>query len=246
MSKPETQFHVSFAQSPEDIRAAQRLRYEVFVLELGGLGPFVDHAAQIEADPFDAHADHLILRDKTLPANSQVIGVCRIMNSAQATASNGFSCDAEYDLTALQTSGLRLLEMGRSCIHPDYRGSMALFHIWQALAAHVIANKIDILFGVASFHGTDVTKHAQGLTLLLREHQSPFSVPSRVPVPIPDVPLDRKTALREIPALIKAYLRLGGAVGQGAFIDRDFNTTDVCMVLEVSKMSARQKAIYTG
>lgn len=244
MTKPAPQFDVRFAATSADVLAAQRLRYDVFCLELKATGPTVDHSKAIESDRFDPFADHLILRDLTRAPEAQVIGTCRIMNAAQAADAKAFSCDSEYDLTALQKTGRPLLELGRSCVHPDYRGGMALFHIWQALAAHIEKHQIEILFGVASFHGADAGQHAQALTFLAREHQSPFHVPSRAPVQVSSTEMNRKDALRATPALIKAYLRLGGAIGQGAFVDRDMNTTDVCMILDVTQMDARQRAIY--
>ena len=238
------EFDVSLASSQADIEAAQRLRYDVFVAEMGATGPDIDHAARREADPFDPHAHHLILRDCMRDPASQVVGVYRLLTATQAAKAGGFSCEAEYDLRTLTGSGRNILELSRSCVHPDYRGGSAMFHLWKSLADYITQHDIELLFGVASFHGTDVAQHGQALALLFEKHLSPFKVSSRAPVPLATTGYDRKSAVQQMPALIKAYLRLGGAVGQGVYVDHAFGTTDVCMILDTQAMNARQKVIY--
>ena len=245
------QYDLGFAETTEDIAAAQRLRYAVFVEELGGDGPLTDHAARRECDRYDAHARHLILRDRTRDPGDRVVGVYRLMDLAAAQAAGGFSSAPEYDLTPLLHSGRTLLELGRTCVHRDYRGGVAMHHLWHGLARHVLQSGTNILFGVASFHGTDVDALTDPLHFLHSEHLAPPALRPHAhgdgAVPIttaPDHPIDRKAALLQVPSLIKAYLRLGGRVGQGAYIDRAFNTTDVCMVVDVAAMSPRQRALY--
>ena len=245
-------FAVSIAQTPQEVQAAQRLRYLVFVTELGADGPMVDHAAGLERDLFDPHATHLLLRDLTRDPDDQVVGVYRLLTEPAAAAAGRFYCETEYDLSRLKTSGLRLLELGRSCLHPDYRGGMAMLHLWQALAAYVAAQEIDLLFGVASFHGTDLDHLAAPLSLLFHRHLAParFLVQARGAgavdfTPLPEAQIDRVAAMRDTPALIKAYLRIGGVVGQGVYVDRAFNTTDVCLILPRSQLSARHSDLYT-
>ncbi|WP_019953623.1 GNAT family N-acetyltransferase [Yoonia vestfoldensis] len=250
-ARPGPQFAVSIAQSRADVLAAQRLRYQVFVAELGGDGPMVDHRAGLEQDIFDVHATHLILRDLSRPQADQVVGVYRLLDAAAAAAAGQYYCENEYDLTRLKTSGYRLLELGRSCLHPAYRGGIAMMHLWQALADYVAVNKIDVLFGVASFHGTDLARLAAPLSLLFHRHAAPppFQVAAIGPgaqsfTPLALDRIDRVAAMRETPALIKAYLRIGGVVGQGVFVDHAFNTTDVCLILPTSCVSTRHHQIY--
>jgi putative hemolysin len=160
--------------------------------------------------------------------------------------------EGEYDLTALRTSGRKLLELGRSCVHPDYRGGTAMFHLWNALADYVLDRGIEILFGVASFHGTDIAALTPSLAYLHHHHLAPEGLRVRARLPqfqrmdlLPADRLDRKAAMAATPALIKAYLRLGGFVGEGAWIDHAFNTTDVCLVMDTARMSERHRAYYT-
>jgi len=242
-------FRVALARNDEDLRAAQGLRYDVFVEELGGGGPLVDHDQRLEKDRFDPFFDHLILFDDA--AEARVAGVYRMLPGEKAEAAGAFYSEDEYDLAPLKATGRRLLELGRSCLHKHYRGGRAMFHLWNGLAEYVADHEIDILFGVASFHGTDVGALAAPLSLLHHRHLAPeqLRVEARPPNAanmnlIDPAQIDRRGAMVQMPALIKAYLRLGGVVGEGAYIDHGFNTTDVCLIMDTGEMSERQRRIY--
>ena len=251
---PSPNFIVKFAQTEQEFLAAQRLRYDVFISELGGCGNLVDHENRLERDRFDPYFDHLILvdQDRQSHCNGGVVGVYRLLTDEKAKTPGQFYSEDEYDLSKLKSSGRKLLELGRSCVHPDYRGGTALYHLWKGLSDFVLAEEIEILFGVASFHGTDPHAFAAPLSLLHQRHLAPPELRIKAKAPnaqimdlIPSEKLDRRKAVLETPALIKAYLRLGGFVGQNAFIDHDFNTTDVCLVLDIERMNDRQKNIYS-
>ncbi|OYX41823.1 MAG: ornithine-acyl-ACP acyltransferase [Rhodobacterales bacterium 32-67-9] len=253
MTPDTTHFQVRLAATEAEFLAAQRLRYRVFVEELGGDGPLVDHAGRFERDDFDPVNDHLILIDTTRDAASfdHVVGVYRLLRSDQAARFGRFYCDGEYDLGPLRASGRRLLELGRSCVDADYRGGSAMFLLWNALADYVLEHGIEVLFGVASFHGTDIEALKVPLSWLHHHHLAPEALRVRALSShfqcmdlIADAALDRRAAMTAMPALIKAYLRLGGFVGEGAFVDRDFNTTDVCLLMDTAAMSARHKGFY--
>ena len=242
-------FRVDLATTRAQRRAAQRLRYKVFVEELGGDGPMVDHDAGLEQDRFDPYFDHLLLIDDA--ADGAVVGVYRLLRDDQAFRAGQFYSEDEYDLSPLRRSGRKLMELGRSCLHPDYRGGAGLYHMWSALARYVQQHGVEILFGVASFHGTAPQDLARPLSLLHHRHLAPAHLRVRAKPPghqpmdlIPEDQLDRAAAMKQVPPLIKAYLRLGGFVGEGAFIDRDFNTTDVCLVVDTKSMNQSQKNIY--
>ena len=253
MTPTDPRFALRLAREGDDLKAAQRLRYRVFVEELGGDGPLVDHQARLECDEFDAYCDHLVLvdLDRDATALDHVIGVYRLLRSADAARMGRFYTAYEYDLSPLLASGRNLLELGRSCVDADYRGGKAMYYLWGGLADYVAEHGIDILFGVASFHGTDVAALAEPLSLLHHRHLAPEDLRVR-PMPdqyqsmdlMPEDRIDRPRALRATPALIKAYLRLGGFVGDGAYVDHDFNTTDVCLILDTATMSTRQRDLY--
>lgn len=254
MRPSDDHFELKLATDPDDLRAAQRLRYDVFVAELGGDGAMVDHAARLERDAFDPYFDHLILTDTRRDAGAldHVVGVYRLLRDDQAAKLGRFYTEDEYDLTVLKQSGRRLLELGRSCVHPSYRGGTAMFHLWNGLAEYVFDHDIEVLFGVASFHGTDAQALKMQLAYLHHYHLAPEAL--RVQVRpghsqsmdlVAKDAIDRKAAMLATPALIKAYLRLGGFVGEGAYIDRDFNTTDVCLIMDTQRMNARSRTFYT-
>lgn len=254
MSKADPKYETRLATSDADLRAAQRLRYEVFVEELGGDGTHVDHDNRLERDEFDPFYDHLLLIDtsRNAEAMEHVVGVYRLLRGEKAADLGRFYSESEYDLSALKSSGRELLELGRSCVHADYRGGTAMFHLWNGLAAYVLDYDIEILFGVASFHGTDLDELRQPLSYLHANHLAPPELRVRVLEEhfqsmdlIPVEEIDRRAAMVQTPALIKAYLRLGGFVGEGAFIDRAFNTTDVCLLMDTNKMNAKHKSFYT-
>jgi len=245
-------FELAFAESAADLRAVQALRYQVFVNELGADGPMVDHAAGLERDAYDAHCRHLVLYDRSRPEGDQAVGAYRLLTGDAADAAGGFYSEAEYDLAPLKRSGRKLLELGRSCLHRDYRGGIGMHHLWNGLARFVEDEGIEILFGTASFHGTDATRLAAPLSLLHHRHLAPKALrPVARPESfqrmdlVPEDALDRRAAVLALPALIKAYLRLGGTVGEGAWIDRDFNTIDVCLVLDTAAVEAGRRGLYT-
>ncbi|MCC5957673.1 MAG: GNAT family N-acetyltransferase [Natronohydrobacter sp.] len=243
-------FEVRLAHSAADLRAAQRLRYRVFVEEMGGDGPLVDHAQKLECDALDPVFDHLLLVDKSRDpaAEAHVIGAYRLLPDTRLAAAGRFYCDAEFDLAPLHRSGRRLLELGRSCIDPAHRGGVGMLQMWQGLAEYVVQHDIGILFGAASFPGTDPAVFAQSLACLHHLHLAPEHLRVRATQtngyrPLPQAELDRKHAMREMPPLIRAYLRLGGMVGEGVFIDKDFRTTDVCIILDTAHLTAQARSL---
>ncbi|MBZ4021452.1 ornithine-acyl-ACP acyltransferase [Rhodobacter sp. TJ_12] len=247
-------YETRITNDARDIRASQRLRYRVFVEELGGSGPLVDHDNRLEADELDPLYDHLLLIDPHKdPADlDRVVGAYRLLRSDRAAEIGRFYCDAEYDLTPLRASGRRLLELGRSCVHPDHRGGAAMLMLWNALADYVLEHEIDILFGVASFHGTDIDALRAPLAWLHHHHLAPEALRPRARGDhfqrmdlVPEAALDRRVAMEQMPNLIKAYLRLGGFVGEGAYVDHPFNTTDVLLLMDTQAMSEKHREFYT-
>ncbi len=252
MPPDDAPFLLRLAQDARDLRGAQRLRYRVFVQELGGDGALVDHENGLEQDAFDPLFDHLLLIDpaKNPDDLDHVVGAYRLLTSDRVGAGRFYSED-EYDLAPLRASGRRLVELGRSCVHPDHRGGTAMFHLWNGLADYVLERDIEVLFGVASFHGTDIALLAQALSYLHHHHLAPPALRvtaraahRRAMDIVPPADLDRRAAMAATPALIKAYLRLGGFVGDGAWIDHAFNTTDVCLVMDTARMSEKHRAFY--
>ena len=253
MKVADPKFEIRLAQREPDLLAAQRLRYDVFVDELGGDGELVDHDKRLERDAFDPFYDHLILIDKRRSEADldHVIGVYRLLLGEKADEIGRFYSEDEYDLGPLKKTGRKLLELGRSCLHADYRGGMAMFHLWNGLAEYVLKNGVEVLFGVASFHGTDVDEVKEPLSYLYHNHLAPEDLRVRAQSAhyqsmnlLAADAVDRRRAMVATPALIKAYLRLGGFVGDGAFIDHAFNTTDVCVLMDTKRLNPKQTKLY--
>jgi putative hemolysin len=247
---PEQRLSVRLARDMQDLIAAQRLRYRVFIEEMGGTGPLVDHDAKLERDALDPIFDHLLLIDESRDPElgAHVVGAYRLLPDTRLAEAGQFYCDDEFDLAPLRRTGRRLLELGRSCMEPSLRGGLGMLQMWQALAEYVREREIEILFGAASYHGTDPALRAEPLSWLHHHHLAPepIRVRSRTPVEgylLPPDAIDRKQALQQMPSLIKAYLRLGGVVGEGVYVDHAFRTIDVCIILDTSAMSAQARSL---
>lgn len=254
MTPDAQRFEVRLARDEDEIRAAQRLRYTVFVEEMGAEASDEEHALRLERDAFDPYFDHLLLIDleRDSADGAHVVGVYRLLRGAVAASGPGFYGQSEYDLTPLLRLGRETVELGRSCVHPDYRGGIAMHLLWSGLGEYVIGHGIEVMFGVASFPGTDVDAIAHPLSQLHHAHLAPSDLRVRAVadhfVPMDRLPpdqIDARLAVRMMPPLIKAYLRLGGVVGEGAFVDHDFNTVDVCLLMDTARMAARYKDMYS-
>ncbi len=246
-------FEVRLAKCDADIAAAQRLRYQVFVEEMGAKATAHEHELKREMDEFDRYFEHLLLIDTEANTDQDidVVGVYRLMRGSTAKAGIGFYGAAEYDLTKLEMLERETLELGRSCIAKAYRGGLGMHALWDGVGAYVIEHDVEILFGVASFHSADPTPIAEALSYLHYSYLAPETLrvsarsENALPMDIvaPDT-IDKRRALREIPSLIKAYLRLGGCVGEGAYIDREFNTVDVCLIMDTALMADKYRDFY--
>lgn len=239
MTRHAARFAIRLATTPAEVEAAQALRYRVFVEEMGAQAPAGCAAARREWDRYDEACEHLILAD-TL-RGGEVVGTYRLMSDGGAARLGGFATEEEFDIARLRRSGRPLLELGRSCLDPRCRGGGAVHLLWQALAGIVADRGIGLVFGLASLPGTDAHVLAGPLALLQAEHVAPEAIRpvSRAPVAVEPGPLDRRAATLALPPLVKGYLRLGGKVGEGAFVDRRFGCTDVCMVLDTSALALR-------
>ena len=231
MTRHTSRFAIRLAATRAEIEAAQALRHRVFVEELGAAPDDACAGTGREWDRFDGACDHLILTDAL--RGDAVVGAYRLMDEAGAARAGGFASEEEFDLAPLRRSGLALMELGRTCLHPDYRGGSAIHLLWQALAGIVAERRIGLVFGLASLPGTNLAALAGPLGLLASDHLAPAALRPvcRDGVAVPEGALDRVAATVALPALVKGYLRLGGKVGEGAFLDRRFGCVDVCMVL---------------
>jgi putative hemolysin len=230
---------VRLASSPSEIEAAQRIRYKVFYEEYKAVADEKAAAAHMDVDDYDAVADHLVVLDESLPPGpSRIVGTYRLLRRAVADKFGEFYTSGEYDIAPLLDSGAHLLELGRSCVLPPYRTRPVLQKLWQGIAHYVAEHKIGLMFGCASLHGTDVDALAPQLSYLYHYHLATPELRARALESryvemnrVPKDQIDVKKVFTSLPPLVKGYMRLGASVGDGAVIDPQFNTTDVCIVM---------------
>lgn len=230
---------VRLAESPEEIEAAQCLRYRVFYEEMGARPTAEMAAEKRDFDSFDAVFDHLLVIDREAKNSvAGVIGTYRLQRR-ESEKFRSFYTEDEYDISAINRFPGRVLELGRSCVDKNFRNMATMQMMWRGLAAYVFRHDIELMFGCASLPGTDPDALAMPLSYLYQNHLAPEELRPRA-VPDRFVEMNRmaaedihvRRALATLPPLVKGYLRLGGFVGDGAVIDAQFNTTDVCVIVK--------------
>jgi L-ornithine Nalpha-acyltransferase len=234
--------------SEADLDAAQALRYRVFYEEMGA-HPTAEMAARgRDFDRFDGACDHLLVIDH---AHKAVVGTYRLMRRSVAAQNGGFYSAGEYDISSIEAHPGELLELGRSCVDAAWRSRPTMQLLWRGIAAYVFQHNIGLMFGCASLPGTDIDALAVPLSHLHHHHLAPPGLrPRALPERhvamerLPAGSYDAARAAAELPPLLKGYLRLGGFVGDGAVIDRQFNTTDVCIVVQTDLVTEKYYRHY--
>ena len=236
-----------------DILASQALRYRVFYQEMSARPTPEMEAAGRDFDEFDPVADHLLVVDHDLGSGPEsVVGTYRLLRRAPAMRHGRFYSIDEYDISPITDLPGEILELGRSCVDENYRTRRVMELLWRGIAAYVFHYDISVMFGCASLPGTDVEQLALPLSYLYHHHLAPPELRARA-LPdlhvdmnlIPKEEIDPKAGVMAVPPLIKGYLRLGGFVGEGAVIDPQFNTTDVCVIVKTDLVTGRYVKHYS-
>lgn len=236
---------VAWARHGDEVRQAQRLRYEVFAEEMGARldTPVPGH----DVDLFDDYCEHLLVRDS---ATQEVIGTYRVLTPAQAERVGSFYSDTEFDLVRLRLLRDRMVELGRSCVHREHRQGSVILALWGALAEFMVRNQLDTMIGCASIpmlhNGVVSGDLAASIWNQVRQtHLVPieYRVTPRLPLPVDE--LDGTLAV-EPPALIKGYLRLGARVLGAPAWDPDFNTADLPMLMRIGDLPPRYRKHFLG
>ncbi len=225
--------HVTLATTETEILAAQQLRWRVFADELGARLP--TRTPGVDRDFYDTYCDHLIVRDE---ASGRIVGTYRILPPQAARKVGSYYSENEFDLTRLAHLRQRIVEVGRSCIDPDYRTGATIALLWAGLARYMRENNHEYLIGCASIGMQDGGHNAVGIYHALAAHRAP---PEYHVFPRHPLPLDRIAGLEtpEIPPLLKGYMRAGAWVcGEPAW-DPDFNTADLLLLLPMGRVDAR-------
>jgi putative hemolysin len=247
---------VRLTRTREEIVTAQRLRYQVFYEELKANPNFASSQSRLDADRFDEFCDHLIVVRRTPKGeggqfnvdDGEMVGTYRLLRQSIAEQNGGFYTQSEFDIAPLLEAkpALKFLELGRSCVLKQYRTKPVVELLWQGIWNYVRQHGLDVMLGCASLEGTDLRVHAKTLNFLAQNcsappewhvhalHERYIEMKTNV-----ESAIDSKAALKALPPLIKGYLRLGCYIGEGAVIDRQFNTTDVLIILPVSNINPR-------
>ena len=244
-------FLIKLAETSSEIKDAQSLRYSVFYKEKNAKATLSKKMLRRDYDKIDRFADHLIVIDKNRKNfQNKIIGTYRLIRGDLANQYGGFYTSKEFDLSkVLQLyENNEILELGRSCVHKKYRNGIAMNLLWKAIANYVRIYDIKILLGCASFPGTNVLRFSDQLSYLKRNYslQNELSVESldNNIYPIKNFKnknVDDMKLFVKLPPLIKGYLRIGGKVSKSCFVDHDFNTIDLCVVVQTNKINDKYK-----
>jgi L-ornithine Nalpha-acyltransferase len=243
---------VRLAANEAEVDAAQALRYCVFFEEMSARPSAAVAAARRDRDSFDAYCDHLLVIDhKNGTGADAVVGTYRLLRRSAAARHGGFYTATEFDIAPLLAHPGEILELGRSCVEAAYRNRPTMQLLWRGIASYVFRHDITLMFGCASLPGTDPEALAGPLSYLYYHHLAPPALRARaLPERFVDMRrtdpagFDPNRTLAALPPLIKGYLRLGGFVGDGAVIDQQFNTTDVCVVVKTDLVSEKYSRHY--
>jgi putative hemolysin len=239
--KPAPRFAVSFATTPAEVLETQRLRYRIFAGELGA--HIEGGAAGVDQDEYDAYCRHLLVRELD---SGQIVACTRILTDDQAALAGGFYSAGEFDLSMIDSLPGRVMEIGRTCVHADYRSGAVIATLWQGLAGFFTRHGFDYMFGCASIGLEDGGAQAHAI---LRQIQAKYMAPEyhRVrpyyTLPAADGHTPEKV---KMPPLLKAYVSLGAKACGDAYWDRDFNCADVFMLLNVSELCPRYARHFLG
>jgi L-ornithine Nalpha-acyltransferase len=239
---------IRLARTKAEIIKAQELRYQVFYVGMGATPSLSVQLLKRDFDAYDDYCDHLLVIDvaKSTRDDVCVVGTYRLLRRSMAERHSGYYSASEFELTQLDAYRGEQVELGRSCVDPAYRGKAIMQLLWRGIADYIVTHDITLMFGCASFPGTDLGQMASALSYLNIYHKAPSRWQPKAHLNqyvdmklLDDDQVDIRRAMREMPALIKGYLRVGGVIGDGVVIDMDFNTTDVCLLVETSNITGR-------
>ena len=231
---------VSWARTSDDVRQAQRLRFNVFATEMGARLDTTSPGHDV--DVFDDYCEHLLVRDV---ATEAVVGTYRVLTPTQAARVGSTYSDTEFDLVRLRAVRDQMVELGRSCVHPNYRNGGVIMTLWGALGEFMVRNNYETVIGCASIpmlhNGIVSGDVAASIWEKLRQtHLAPVEYQVRPRLPLP---LDKANGSLdvEIPALIKGYLRTGAKVLGPPAWDPEFNTADLPMIMHFKGLPDRYR-----
>ena len=250
-------YEVRLTRTKDERKQVRQLRYDVFVEEEGASATEEQKQLREEYDSFDKNAEYMAVFHQ-----GKIVGTYRIIDRRAAEKMGGFYTESEFNISKLKKTPYNIAEMSRACVARDYReNALVMRMLWAGLGEYIVRRKIGLMFGVASWVGTKPAKSAQAISYLYYNHLAPLKLRATVLTEnfadgvnpklgrmniLPPEFVDEEDALREMPPLIKGYLRLGASFGKGVFIDKPFNTYDVFVTLQTKKIDAAYQKHFLG
>ena len=251
------EYEVRLTRTKEERRQVRALRYAVFVEEEGASATEEQKQLREEYDSYDRFAEYLAVFHQ-----GRVVGTYRIINRDAADKMGGFYTESEFNISKIKNSGANIAEMSRACVDAAYRDNALVMRLlWVGLGEYIVRNKIGIVFGVASWTGTNPAMSAQAISYLYYNHMSPLRLRATVDTTkladgvnpkltrmniLPEVFVDAAEARRQMTPLVKGYLRINATFGRGVFVDKPFNTYDVFVMLQTKNMDAVYRKHFFG
>ena len=234
-------FQITWASTPNEVKEAQRLRFKVFAEEMGA--NLAQNNEGLDVDEFDAYCDHLLIRDQE---TLKVVGTYRVLPPHKAQEIGRLYSDSEFDLTRLNHLRPKMVELGRSCVHADYRSGAVIMALWSGLAQYMQKHNYEIMLGCASIPMADGGHFAASLYNSLSEEQ--MAPTENHAFPRLPLPLDKLNGGLDVepPPLIKGYLKLGAKICSAPAWDPDFNTADLLTMLRLSEINPRYAKHFLG
>lgn len=234
---------LKLASSAQEIEQAMRLRYQIFVEEEKNLR--LRNEQHLETDAYDAYCDHLIVKDLE---TEQVIGTYRLLPGDRAVSGIGFYSETEFDLTSYTSLKRQSLELGRSCIAPDYRGGRVIGMLWEGIASYISEREFTHLMGCASVHIPNLDE-LNDIYSMLRHKQvltdrygiKPLESHRIAGLTHIELTGSEKDMFRKLPPLMKGYQWLGAEIGGDPAFDELFGTVDFFIILQKDKVTRRYK-----
>lgn len=243
-------YEVRFTTTQDERRQVRQLRYRVFCEEEGAFATDEQKKSREEYDEYDRYANYLAVFHK-----GKIIGSYRIIDRESAKKIGGFYTETEFDISKIKNSNLNIVELSRACIAPEYREKKTpLRLLWIGLNKYIKDNKIDMLFGMVSWKGTDPLTSSNAISYLYHNHLSPEKLRATVKKTdskltkmsiLPKDSINPDTARKEMPPLLKGYLDLNATFGDGVFVDKKFNSYEVFVVLQTKDITQKYQNFFT-
>ena len=242
------QYDVRLARSESEIRDAQKLRYDVLFKESGGRITREMLNTEREEDEWDHIAYHVVVLDKRL--DNKVVGTVRLVSNKALGPDQSFYTEHAFDLSALLSTYKKSLELSRACVSPDGRGGAILMLIWKFTMQFIEQNNYDVLFGCASFKGTDYLEHTEILSYLYAKHLADETLMPKAKATVQSIAIndflkepDKGKERGKVPTMLRGYLKIGAKISDHAIIDPSFNTTFVAIYVDAKQMFKTNHAL---